>query len=257
MNERQQRFVFDDVAELYARRRPSYPSQLVDDLIAIAGLRAGSRLLEIGCGPGTASALLAGRGFELLCLEPGPRLADLARRRLQDDPHAVVVTTTFEEWSVEAEVFDLVYAAQSFHWIDASVRLVKSAQALKPGGTLAIFGNRPLPGAAEVDADIQKAYAKHAPPLATRGDLSNTRENFAAMLEQSPLFQPAQWREYPWYIEYTAEAYVELLQTHSDHQMLPVAQRTQLLEAIGAAIIRHGGRLAIDHVTVLCWAQRK
>ena len=59
--DRPQRFVFDEVAELYARVRPSYPSGLIDDLIREARLQPGARVLELGAGPGNASMLLAGR----------------------------------------------------------------------------------------------------------------------------------------------------------------------------------------------------
>src|SRR5262245_60486024 len=88
----EQRFVFDEVADLYAQVRPSYPAALVEDLVLEAGLRPGSRVLEIGCGPGNASALLAGRRYRMVCLEPGARLADIARQRLQSDPDVTIVT---------------------------------------------------------------------------------------------------------------------------------------------------------------------
>lgn len=41
---REQRFVFDEVAELYARARPSYPQELIEDLIREADLRPGARV---------------------------------------------------------------------------------------------------------------------------------------------------------------------------------------------------------------------
>ena len=47
------RTLFDGVAERYDAARPRYPRVVVDDLVALAGLGSGSRVLEIGCGTGS------------------------------------------------------------------------------------------------------------------------------------------------------------------------------------------------------------
>ena len=248
--------MFDEVAELYARVRPTYPTALVDDIIREAALRPGARILELGSGPGNASVLFAGRGYHLLSVEPGARLADVARRRLADDRNARVVVTTFEAWPVEPEAFDLVFAAQSFHWMEPALRFSKTAQALKPNGTLAVFANRPLRGSAAVDRHLQEAYAAHAPAIDARWIGHNTRDHFLELFAAAPEFLSAQWREYPWRAEYSSAEYLDLLRTHSDHRVLPAAQLSTLLEAIRTAIDANGGRFALDHLAVLCWAHR-
>jgi cyclopropane fatty-acyl-phospholipid synthase-like methyltransferase len=54
------RRTFDSAADLYDAARPAYPDELLDDLIKLAGLRRGARLLEIGCATGkTTRSLLA------------------------------------------------------------------------------------------------------------------------------------------------------------------------------------------------------
>src|ERR671933_454382 len=60
---RRLRTTFEEVPELYERARPLYPPELFDDLVAYAGLEAGSRVLEIGCGTGQATLPLAERGL--------------------------------------------------------------------------------------------------------------------------------------------------------------------------------------------------
>jgi hypothetical protein len=79
------RETFDSVAATHDVR-PSYPRQLFDDLVSIADLAPGDRLLEIGCAIGTATLPLLERGFRMTCVEIGPRLAEAARRRLADYP---------------------------------------------------------------------------------------------------------------------------------------------------------------------------
>jgi hypothetical protein len=46
---------FDMAAEDYQRTRPVCPPRLFDDLIDRAGLKAGDRVIEIGCGTGQAT----------------------------------------------------------------------------------------------------------------------------------------------------------------------------------------------------------
>jgi SAM-dependent methyltransferase len=253
---REQRFVFDEVAELYARARPTYPLALVEDILRESNLDAGARILEIGCGPGNASVLFSGRGYRLLSLEPGQRLAEVARRRLAEDGNAQVAVTTFEDWPVEPGAFDLVFAAQSFHWIDPEVRFSKAARALKPGGTLAVFANQPLPGPGTVDTRIQQAYAEHAPELYSRWIGHNAREHFLELFTGATAFATPQCREYKWRTEYGSAEYLDLLRTHSDHRLLPADRLSPLLNDIKAAIDGNGGRLVVDYVAVLCWARQ-
>jgi SAM-dependent methyltransferase len=217
-------------------------------------------VLEIGCGPATASVLLSAHGFRLTCLEPGARLAELARARLQADRDANVnvLTTTFEDWPLEAAAFDLVFAAQAFHWIDPAVRFVKSAQALRPGATLAIFANRPERGDTPLDRAIDAIYASLAQALNRRmAILTNTADNFARMFDESGLFEAPSCLAYRWREDYTAERYLRLLQTHSEHRLLPSAALAELLSTISRAIAEHGGTLRVPYTTVLCHARMK
>ncbi len=112
----EQRFAFDEVGELYDRHRPRYPEALFEDLISLSGISPDGRILEIGCGTGQATVPLARRGFPVLCLEPGPRLARLAREKLASFPNVRVICETFEAWGIEAGAFSLIVSAQAFHW---------------------------------------------------------------------------------------------------------------------------------------------
>src|SRR5712672_4842587 len=86
---------FDTAAEDYQRTRPVCPPELFDDLIDRAGLKAGDRVIEIGCGTGQATVPLAQRGLTVTAIELGGELAAVARRRLAGFPAAEVVTSAF------------------------------------------------------------------------------------------------------------------------------------------------------------------
>ena len=80
------RSTFDEVAELYEQARPGYPQPLADDLVELAGAGPGTSVLEIGCGTGQLTRLLAPRVGSVLCVELGAALAAVARRTLAGPP---------------------------------------------------------------------------------------------------------------------------------------------------------------------------
>src|SRR5215212_6661519 len=90
---KQLRATFQEVPELYDRARPTYPDALFDDLEEMAGLRPGSRVLEIGPGTGKATVSLAGRGYGITGVELGADLAAVARRNV---PQVEIVVADFE-----------------------------------------------------------------------------------------------------------------------------------------------------------------
>lgn len=117
------RTTFEEVAELYERARPLYPAPLFDDLVHLTGLSAGSRVVEIGCGTGQATMPLALRGIEIVCVELGDRLAELAREKLALFPAVEVVNSSFETWEPDEGSFDAIVAFTSFHWVEPDVSL--------------------------------------------------------------------------------------------------------------------------------------
>ena len=63
---------FDGAAGDYQRTRPVCPPQLFSDLIDLAALDAGDRVIEIGCGTGQATVPLAERGLSVTAVELAP-----------------------------------------------------------------------------------------------------------------------------------------------------------------------------------------
>ncbi|MFJ4623753.1 class I SAM-dependent methyltransferase [Streptomyces sp. NPDC088812] len=241
--------IFDEDAELYDRARPGYPAELYDDLADLAGVRSGSRVLEVGCGTGQATVPLAGRGCRITAVEAGPHLAAVARRNLAGATAVDVVTARFESWPLPPEPFDAVVSATAFHWIDPAVRVAKAADALRPGGALAVVRTQHVRGGTEdFFAEVQRCYERFdpdtppglRPPAAAGIDGSDHAREVA----RSGRFGPTVFRRHERDLTYTTSRYLDLLRTYSGHRALPEAARSGLLACIGGLIDgTYGGRV--------------
>jgi SAM-dependent methyltransferase len=229
----QLRGAFEEVPDLYDRARPSYPEKVFDDLVALANLREGARLLEIGPGTGQATAPLAKRGFEVVGVELGAQLAEAARRRLARFENVDIVNANFETWETSGEPFDAVFAFTAFHWIDPALRYERSAELLREGGALAILRTKHvLPAGGDCFwVDVPNDYAaigEDAEPPPHPDDVEDMSEEVQA----SGMFRPVEVRRHLWDVTYSADEYIDVLETYSGHRRLPPELRERLYARI-------------------------
>jgi SAM-dependent methyltransferase len=224
-------------------------------------------MLEIGCGAGQATSAFASHVPQIVALEPGPNLARCARERLTRLPSGVAVAgveiliTTFEDYSLPAKPFDLVIAAQTFHWLSPKVRFAKAAAALRPSGTLAVFGNKPHHLDSPVYEEIEAAYAECAPSMAKtppESDASTAGDgSIARAFSKTPEFCEHSEHSYPWSQHYSADDYIALMQTQSNHRLLPSTELDALLARIRRAIEGAGDRIEVPYVAHLVMGRRR
>ncbi|WP_128818273.1 class I SAM-dependent methyltransferase [Streptomyces sp. S063] len=254
---------FDDDADVYDRARPGYPPELYDDLADLAGAVPGSRVLEIGCGTGQATVPLAGRGCRITAVEAGPRMAAIARRNLAESPAAQVVTAEFESWPLPAEPFDVVLAATAFHWIDPAERVPRAADALRPGGALAVVRSQHVMGGTEeFFVEVQRCYERFDPatPPGLRPPAAGEVDNadHAEEVARSGRFGRTVFRRYERDLTYTTAEYLDVLRTYSGHRALPEAARNGLLACVAGLIDgRHSGRVTKRYLIELGVSHRR
>ena len=256
------RATFDEVAQLYDAMRPSYPEAVFEDVAALVDGKDDARLLEIGCGTGHATRALAGRGFRIHCVELGEKLAAVARRNLAGFERVTLEVANFDDWTTE-DRFDLVYSASAFHWLNRETREQRIAALLGRGGALAVWRNHHVRnGSCEAFIEAARSvYEREAPALVKKriglpraGELGVTAEEKLT----STLFEAPEVRVYFWRKSYTAAAYVRMMSTHSDHRLLPEAQRLRLLGAIEELIEKSfGGTVTSDYATLLEIARKR
>jgi len=254
------RETFEFAADGYDAARPSYPEQLFDDLVELAELKPRARLLEIGCGTGKATRPLLERGFSVVCVELGARLAERARANLADLP-AEIHVAPFEDWETEREQFDLLYAATAWHWLDPAIRYRKARELLRPTGHLAFWSaEHAFPG--DYDpffAEIQQVYdaigesrpGEWPPPPPDRVP------DEAAEIEASGLFEEIHVRRYVWETRYSAEEYIALLDTFSGHIAMEKTKRERLYGQIRHRIGRRTPPSVRRHWTAILHVARR
>lgn len=264
MAESRRRLAFGSVAELYDRARPSYPPELVDDVLAFAGVAAGDPALEVGAGTGKATVLFASRGLRIVALEPSAEMASVARSNLAGYENVSIEQVGFEGWRPQA-TFKLLLSAQAWHWVSRDVRYTRARAILADGGALAVFWNRPRWDANPLRAELAETYRRSAPalgadtvgpgPMDPGARPAAWWEDWSRDLQGAPGFEPPEHRSYAWSQQYTSDEYVTLLQTHSDHIVLPDEQRHALFGAVARMIERHGGAFTLEYETAL-WLAR-
>lgn len=230
---------FDDVADAYDAYRTQPPAEVVDAVVAAAGIDNGSRVLEIACGTGQLSVPLAERGVGLTAVELGPRLAAHAERNLRAFRNAHVVVSSFEAWALPSEPFDAVVCANAFHWLDEEARYAKSAAALRLGGSLALLAVHHVQGGTPgFFADTQPVYAKWGLASGPVFKMPAADEPLAAFpeFEQRAEFGQVTRMSFEIPMRHTSESYVGWLRTDSLVNTLDDAARQGFLGDIEALI---------------------
>ena len=129
--------LYAGAASYYARGRVAYPQALADLLAAELGLDGSGRLLDVGCGPGSLTLLLAPLVAEAIGVDADPdMIAEAEGRAAQAGVRNVRwQVLRAEDLPAGLGLFRLVTFAQSFHWMDRA-RVAAAAHAiLEAGGT--------------------------------------------------------------------------------------------------------------------------
>jgi SAM-dependent methyltransferase len=254
----ERRLAFGSVAELYDAARPSYPSELVDDVLAYAGEPRDA--LEVGAGTGKATELFVSRShppLRVVAIEPSGDMAAVASRKAAT-ASATVLVTDFESASLPEHAFDLVYSAQAWHWIDPARRFGLARRALRDGGALAAFWNRADWDRCPLAGELSAAYERAGVTLQDAGPMypgAPTRLDIGDSWEREAAPAATETRVYRWAQRYGAAEYVELMATHSDHILLSHDGQRRLYAEVAATIDAHGGSLELPYATLLCLAR--
>ncbi|KAF2798424.1 S-adenosyl-L-methionine-dependent methyltransferase [Melanomma pulvis-pyrius CBS 109.77] len=190
-------------------------------------------LLDVGCGPGSATRALAPHFAHATGLDPSEGMLDTARSlggvTSNSEPIRYGVSTAEHLGEnllppiVESSV-DLITAANAAHWFNMPPFWARAAHILKPGGTVALWtssnicAHPSMPNAAAIQAAFDQHQERHLVPYFEPGNLL-TRNRYATLplpwtMEQPvPEFDPSSFFRKNWEIGepfYTGEQGVDL-----------------------------------------------
>ena len=148
--------LFAGCAPFYVRGRVAYPSWLADLLVDVLNLDGRGRLLDVGCGPGSLTLLLASHFEEAVGVDADEQMLAEAERQ------AMAAGITNIEWvhakgediSPDMGHFRVASMAASFHWMDRGRVAGLLSQRLIDDGVVAyvhatmhrgVDGTAPLP----------------------------------------------------------------------------------------------------------------
>ncbi|MDT3425522.1 SAM-dependent methyltransferase [Paenibacillus forsythiae] len=248
---------FDAAADYYDMYRPGYPSDCISQIEKSARLGPQSKILEVGAGSGKASELFLNRGYNLLCIEPGPQLAELGMKKHQSEKVSYAVTR-FEHWDGPPGQFDLVFSAQAFHWVPKPAGYEKGAYALKADGRLALFWNM-YKGQSNA---VHKGYLSVCKenglvPFQDGIEIEQRIRLESCGIGDSGYFEQPDVYCYPWSKEYDTESFIGFIKTGNGFLGLPESEQIRLIKELTRILDKNGGRITMEYLCVLFLAAKK
>ena len=241
------RFAFNEDVKNYDDLRPRYVRALFSDILQYSGAVPGTSALEVGIGTGQATEPFLQIGYDVTAVELGGELAAYAEQRFVRYPNLKVICCAFEEYECPDETYDLLYSATAFHWIPSEIAYPKARTLLKKGGSIALFWNKPYAARGDdpLHVKVQSLYAKYRPGAAPppENDPSRYEGNIALLRKHD--FDDVQMKLYKNTRVFSADRYIALLNTYSDHRSLEPSQKQAFERELREAILSFGDEMKI------------
>lgn len=244
---------FSPVAQAYDKVRPRYPREFVNRIVEVVALSSNSKVLEVGCGPGTATTEFARTGCSINCLEPNPDFYLLAQKNCRSFKKVRINNISFEEWPIVTAAYDVILSASAFHWIPAAVGFRKAADALHQDGYLALLWNKELQPSFNVYKAFSETYERHAPQLNCYEN-EETQENVIKEIglwaSKCGRFKEIKSERVRIEVIYTSKDYLMLLDSYSPYLSLDSFIKRGLFRELDDRIINElGGTITLSYLS--------
>ncbi|MEV6841284.1 class I SAM-dependent methyltransferase [Streptomyces sp. NPDC051133] len=223
---------FNSAAAQYAANRPSYPPALFDAVEETAGQSlSGARVVDVGAGTGISTALLHGRGADVLAVEPGEGMATEFRRGL---PYIPLVRGNGNALPLADGHADFLTYAQSWHWTDPARAVPEALRVLRPGGALALWWNTSALDIEWIAEAAERAGHYAGIDLTAEQSKAGERTNQADPSGRLDFIR----REVRWSRRVPIDTHLANIGSHSFLLVMPERRRTAFLEEERAHLLK-------------------
>ncbi len=258
MNVHKDSEMFNQVAEYYDKYRPGYPQEIIDSLISATGITEDSDLLEIGCGSGKATSQLIGNGFNIIGIDPGEDLVRIGNERFKNE-NINFVKGRFEEYDFGQKKFNVIYAAQSFHWVPQPIGYKKCADILKDNGYITLFWNMYVLNDSDTDKElleISKRYGGIA-DFVTEAECESRIDSIVSHIVGSNLFEKPTVIRKLWKHNYTSDEFYGFALTGNRFMQISDRDKKKAYNDIVALAEKNGGIIERTYLCVLYISKKK
>src|SRR5574344_1989822 len=132
---------FTGKAEIYDKYRPDYPEEVINFLYEMRIIKERDKIVDIGCGTGIFTNILATRNNEIIGVEPNIDMLRVAKQRLINFKNCMLINASAENTTLYNNSIDRITVAQAFHWFDKKRFNIESQRILKKDGNVVLIWN--------------------------------------------------------------------------------------------------------------------
>lgn len=242
---------YTELADAYLQR-PDYAADALEHIFAIAGLKAGDRVCDIGAGVAHLTLPLAHKDFVVDAVEPNDAMRANGIKRT-----AGLVNVSWSEGTGEATgrpsgAYDFVSFGSSFNACDRAAALRETWRLLKPGKWFACLWNH-----RDLDDPVQAGIENIIKTHITNYAYGTRREDQTAIISASGLFEDIQMVQGHIMHTCTVEAVIEAWHSHATLHRQAGKAFPAIIEEI-ASFLRGLGKSKIDiPYTTHAWMARR
>lgn len=133
--------IFNGIADIYDKYRPSYPHALFTYLCSEAGMNASTVVADIGSGTGILSKELLDICNLVYAVEPNNDMRKIAELNLSYRDNFVSINATAKATTLQEHCVNYITAAQSFHWFNRIAFKIECQRILKDKGQVILIWN--------------------------------------------------------------------------------------------------------------------
>lgn len=183
---------FGNVAESYLKYRDDIPESLTSVLEQRGIEISGSKIADLGAGPGLLSKMLSDRGGIIDAVEPSESLIKTGKDHVGEDPRINFKRGYAEDTNLQTDQYDIVFVMRAWHWFRRDGAMKEIKRILKPQGYLIVMDSGFTPSEKVVKKSM-KIIRKHSPD----GELqpAGSKADSEQMINSFPVEWFEEWKK--------------------------------------------------------------